>query len=99
MLALSAWDPLAVLLLPVVLNRSAAWPLALFSLPVVFEPSAKAPLAVLWPPVVLDPSAKAPKAVLSPSPVHGATTLSRQVPSALVPPAVLRRPSLTVGFN
>ena len=60
----SALDPLAVLLLPVVLFASAAFPLAVLALPVVLPESAKVPLAVLLAPVVLPESAKCPLAVL-----------------------------------
>src|SRR5271166_2910831 len=50
--ASSAPDPTAVLLLPVLLNVSAASPTAVFSLPSVL-PSASNPMAVLPVPVVL----------------------------------------------
>jgi len=61
--ASSAPDPTAVLLLPVLLNVSAASPTTVFSLPSVL-PSASNPMAVLPVPVVLLWSAKFPLRIL-----------------------------------
>src|SRR6266851_2703444 len=77
--------PIAVLLLPVVLPRSAAIPLAVFPSPVVLKASAMTPLAVLLLPVVLLVSAWLPLAVFA-SPVV-------LKPSAANPLAVARRRS------
>src|SRR5262249_4565289 len=57
-------NPLALLLLPVVLPPSTPLPLAVLELPVVLSMSAKVPLAVLELPVVLSMSAKVPLAGL-----------------------------------
>jgi len=57
-------NPLALLLLPVVLPPSAPLPLAVLELPVVLSMSAKVPLAVLRLPVVLLKSALSPMALL-----------------------------------
>src|ERR1043166_5636854 len=75
-----------MLLLPTVLNSSAATPVAVLSLPVVFNWRASKPLAVLLLPVVLLRSAPAPLAVFS-------TPLVLNW-SALKPVAVLKEPLL-----
>src|SRR5215510_2220662 len=59
-----ALNPMAMLLLPVVLLTRALSPVAVLALPVVLLASALTPVAVLLVPVVLLRSAKAPLAVL-----------------------------------
>src|SRR5215831_2871409 len=91
----SALDPLAVLLLPVVLLESAACPLAVLLKPVVLPESAECPLAVLALPVVLfwsapDPPAVFPKASLS--------SLFGGAPQLSVPPNMRMRPAIPNAF-
>jgi len=108
----SALDPLAVLLLPVVLFASAAFPLAVLALPVVLPESAKVPLAVLLAPVVLPESAACPLAVLAlpvvlfwsapdPPAVFPKASLSSLfggAPQLSVPPNMRMRPAIPNAF-
>src|SRR6516164_8051224 len=108
----SALDPLAVLLLPVVLFASAACPLAVLALPVVLPESAKVPLAVLLAPVVLFASAACPLAVLAlpvvlfwsapdPPAVFPKASLSSLfggAPQLSVPPNMRMRPAIPNAF-
>ena len=62
----AAFNPMAILPLPVVLLGSALTPMAVLPVPVVLELSASVPIAVLVLPVVLAVSARTPTPCCSP---------------------------------
>ena len=80
---------MAVLLVPVVLPKSARYPYAVLSLPVVFEKRAPYPLAELSDPEVLAESAVLPMAVFAVLEVLGE---SPEKPSAVLPCVLFIKP-------